>query len=798
MSQYDDALTAAERKYGLPSGLLHGLMMTESGGNPKAVSRKGALGLMQFMPATAKQFGIDPLDPMQAIDGAARYMAQNLKATGGDVPAALRLYQGGPDVSKHGPENAAYARKVMGAMPGDSGDLTAMGFNAPTKDDDLGGTGFAPPPIDAVKKARGEVAAFVPASQEVTQGVNAVIKAGVKANKSNAQIKSDVADFYANHGMERQPGGNIDAAIAYHRKGGDGAIPVVSAGSYKPLSNTQTVLGGLKQGVEDIDSTFTGLGAKIGIPGANTLTQKFGADRELFNTTLGNSTLANAGRLAGNIAVSAVPIGAANSLIARGAGALAEAAPGAAGTVSFLGGNAGRAVLDTAGNVVERGNALTRIASTAAHGALQGAEGATVASGGNDAPLLQQIATGAAAGSILGPGGHLLGAGARAGANALAPTVDPIVANLAQRAANYGINIRGSQISGSPFIRTLDSVLTHSPGSGIAADNAVQRSAFTRAVGNTFGADTDRLTPEVMTRARDQIGNTMNTIANRTRIQVDDQFINDLANIEDEAHQVVTGQEFQPLRNQLNNVLQKVQGAGDGGIDGEVYQALTRKGAPLDRAMDSADPNVSHYATRIRDALDDAMERSASPEDVQALQAARFAYKNMKTVEPLVSKSADGTISPASLNQRVSVKFANRAYDGGGPLGELADIGQRFLKEGPDSGTAQRSRAFNVLANIAKYGAAAGAGVLGVKAGVSLPEVGLAALAGGTALGGGRLAGEALSSNWYRNSLLRATLDNDPTGGYVPAWLTTNLVPLTVAGSNRLIQGSTQPSGSGS
>jgi hypothetical protein len=160
----------------------------------------------------------------------------------------------------------------------------------------------------------------------------------------------------------------------------------------------------------------------------------------------------------------------------------------------------------------------------------------------------------------------------------------------------------------------------------------------------------------------------------------------------------------------------------------------------------------------------------------------------MKTVEPLVAKSPDGTISPALLNARVSAKFQNRAYDGGGPLGDLADIGQRFLKDGPDSGTAQRSRAFNVLANIGKYGAAAGAGILGVKAGVSLPEVALAATTGVGALGAGRGVGAALTSDWYRNSLLRASLDNDPTGGVVAPWLARNFVPLSVAGGNRLIQ----------
>ena len=87
---YDSIFNAATEKYGLPPGLLKAVAHTESTFNPNAVSPKGAAGLMQFMPDTAKRFGIDPHDPTQAVDGAARYIAVLGKRYGGDLTKVVR------------------------------------------------------------------------------------------------------------------------------------------------------------------------------------------------------------------------------------------------------------------------------------------------------------------------------------------------------------------------------------------------------------------------------------------------------------------------------------------------------------------------------------------------------------------------------------------------------------------------------------------------------------------------------------------------------------------------------------
>jgi peptidoglycan DL-endopeptidase CwlO len=92
---YADLFNEAGTKYGVPSALLAAVAKTESAFNPTARSSAGASGLMQFMPGTAADMGINPLVPSQAIDGAARYLSAHLREFG-TVEKALAAYNAGP------------------------------------------------------------------------------------------------------------------------------------------------------------------------------------------------------------------------------------------------------------------------------------------------------------------------------------------------------------------------------------------------------------------------------------------------------------------------------------------------------------------------------------------------------------------------------------------------------------------------------------------------------------------------------------------------------------------------------
>ncbi|HEY7829869.1 MAG TPA: lytic transglycosylase domain-containing protein [Solirubrobacteraceae bacterium] len=118
---YDGAIAQAAARYNLDPAVLHGLIQQESGFNPNSRSGAGALGLTQLMPGTASSLGVsNPLDPIQSIEGGARYLSQMMSQFGGNTADALAAYNAGPGaVHKYGgvppyAETQDYVNKVLG------------------------------------------------------------------------------------------------------------------------------------------------------------------------------------------------------------------------------------------------------------------------------------------------------------------------------------------------------------------------------------------------------------------------------------------------------------------------------------------------------------------------------------------------------------------------------------------------------------------------------------------------------------------------------------------------------------
>jgi soluble lytic murein transglycosylase-like protein len=126
VGQYAGLFAQNEARYQLPQGLLAAVAQTESGGNPAAVSPVGAQGLMQLMPSTARGLGVDPWQPAQAVQGAARLLSKYLHNYG-SVPLALAAYNAGPGaVEQYGgvppySETQKYVTKITGLMAGRAG-----------------------------------------------------------------------------------------------------------------------------------------------------------------------------------------------------------------------------------------------------------------------------------------------------------------------------------------------------------------------------------------------------------------------------------------------------------------------------------------------------------------------------------------------------------------------------------------------------------------------------------------------------------------------------------------------------
>lgn len=122
--EVDSLVGETAERDGLSADLLRSVMKQESGFQPCAVSPKGALGLMQLMPATAEQFGIqDPFDAASNLDAGARFLKQLLSRYDGDLPKALGAYNAGPArVDAAGtvpaiPETLDYIRQILAALP---------------------------------------------------------------------------------------------------------------------------------------------------------------------------------------------------------------------------------------------------------------------------------------------------------------------------------------------------------------------------------------------------------------------------------------------------------------------------------------------------------------------------------------------------------------------------------------------------------------------------------------------------------------------------------------------------------
>lgn len=92
----DPIIQAASNRQGIAAGLLQSIIRQESAGRPCAVSVKGAQGLMQLMPETARTMGVaDPFDPQENIEAGSRLLRGLLTRFGGDVPLALGAYNAG-------------------------------------------------------------------------------------------------------------------------------------------------------------------------------------------------------------------------------------------------------------------------------------------------------------------------------------------------------------------------------------------------------------------------------------------------------------------------------------------------------------------------------------------------------------------------------------------------------------------------------------------------------------------------------------------------------------------------------
>lgn len=313
-----------------------------------------------------------------------------------------------------------------------------------------------------------------------------------------------------------------------------------------------------------------------------------------------------------------------------------------------------------------------------------------------------------------------------------APDADTI--SLAEKAQAMGIPLKASQIGDAGAAKAVDAVTKNAPFSGGRAFEEAQKRAFNRAVSQTIGEDAEKITSQVFDRARKRIGSEFDRLTESGGLPLTPELSKSIQGVLANA---------QPFGQEATNTIRAVVGdlvkRSEGGmLSGRAFQSIDSN---LGKAI-AAGGERSVYLADLQEALRDAMGKNLSPEDAAAWANARAQYRDLKTIEPLISDQGlvSGNVSPAKLMGRVNANKsgkASMARGGRGDLGDLAAIGQRFVKETVgNSGTAPRLAVMEAMRSAAPTlglaGAATGLG--------NLYGVGNAALAGLSALGTSRLA----------------------------------------------------------
>jgi hypothetical protein len=289
------------------------------------------------------------------------------------------------------------------------------------------------------------------------------------------------------------------------------------------------------------------------------------------------------------------------------------------------------------------------------------------------------------------------------------------------------------------------------PFSGAQSFQNTQQQAFNRAVGRTIETDSPVINAPVFEQAKGAASNAFDRMWANNAMPVNQPVLKRAADVVNMASTDAAPDVGRSLGAILDEVAEK---GATGVLPGRVFQSIdSRLGA-----MAAGGGEKGHFAGELQETLRDAMQSNMSSADAQRLGEIRGVWRNLKTIEPLVAKNAvEGDISPAQLLGRVNANRsgkASMATGRRGDLGDLANVGQRFIKQQiPDSGTAQRVFAGKALGSLGSLGGGVAAGsLLG-------PAGGLMTLGG--AVGGSRAVQSLLENPALVNRLLGRSGGND-------------------------------------
>lgn len=280
---------------------------------------------------------------------------------------------------------------------------------------------------------------------------------------------------------------------------------------------------------------------------------------------------------------------------------------------------------------------------------------------------------------------------------------------LAAKAQEHGIPLRPDMLSGNKFLKMAGEASEQVPLSG--GKGGDRQNAFNKALALQIGAEgAEKLTPDVYAKAMNKYGEMIGDISAKNPVPfapLKSKFDEHVFN----AAQFETGDVAKVVSSYVKELTDA--GAAKGAIDGTAFRKIRTKLTGQMRRTINGD--LKHALSELDDDLLDAIQGQLSPQELQQFNQARKFYSNGKTLEPLVAKGT-GDISPAALMARVTGDASGKssmARGTRGEIGDLARIGQKFLKEPNSSGTAERALTYGAMGGGAAIEPHTAAGIYG-------------------------------------------------------------------------------------
>lgn len=375
-------------------------------------------------------------------------------------------------------------------------------------------------------------------------------------------------------------------------------------------------------------------------------------------------------------------------------------------------------------NAARTGATLGKVAANSAlDGAIYGGLNGAGNANGDLGDRLSGAGSGAFLGGAIGIGAPYVAASVGQGVRRL---ISPFASSPEREAAvqtlvQEGVPITAGQRAGSNMLRYAESELG---GSRAATAMENQADAFTNAAMRRAGGS-GRATPDNLAILQGNLGRQFQALSARNTMVADRQLAQDIGKTLNSYGRLLETQQKPIINNLVDDIVRRVR-AGGGRLSGVEYQAIRSE---LSLAARSTNNQTLGGAFRgLRDALDNAMERSINPVDVGAWRVLRRQYGNYKVLERASNGAGEaagvGLISPAQL--RVAASTGNRGgfATGRSDFTDLAKAGQAVLTPLPNSGTAARSAVRNLGAPLGSAGLGYAVGNLpGAIAGAAVPYV---------------------------------------------------------------------------